>query len=102
MYLDWIHAVNKKSNIFENVNASQPVSILDTLEVMRKPKHTHPFDCPVSELARRLGVQRSYLSRVLNQGSKNEAVCAAIERETRGAVRAVDLIALKMRLHSRK
>lgn len=60
-------------------------------------RHSYPFDCSVTELAKRLKIQRSFLNRVLAQGSKNERVCLAIEQETRGAVRAVDLIALKMR-----
>lgn len=65
---------------------------------MRK-KHTHPFKISVNELARILGVTRGHLSDVLNHHTTPSLTLAlAIQRETRGKVKAADLVAEKDRV----
>ena len=56
-------------------------------------KHTHPFSISINELAKRLGITRGHLSDVLNHHTTPSLTLAfAIQRETRGKVKAADLV----------
>lgn len=66
-------------------------------------RHKHPFKGSINGLAKILGISRGHLSEVLNHHTTPSLTLAlAIQKETRGRIKAKDLVAGKGKPYDRQ